>query len=147
MANIDTSMEYLPKEEVMAIWNANLKLTDEDFLAMDDDEFRARVRERCHHTLEIQVYHAQHRDQKLSSTQADYAKRLLRLWVEKGLSTDLPEYKYVSFLIDTADKLAAGEHVDLSSYKPTPVTKEMEDTFFTILKESNSVAFPRSSTV
>ena len=39
MANIDTSMEYLPKEEVMAIWNANLKLTDEDFLAMDDDEF------------------------------------------------------------------------------------------------------------
>ena len=52
MANIDTSMEYLPKEEVMAIWNANLKLTDEDFLAMDDDEFRARVRERCHHTLE-----------------------------------------------------------------------------------------------
>lgn len=126
-------------EEVLQIWNANINLTDEELLAMDEDEFRARVRERCHHTLEIQVYHAQHRDKKLSPTQADYAKRLMRLWKERGLSTDLPEYRYVSFLIETADKLANGEHVDLSAYKPTPVTKEMEDAFFTILKERRSV--------
>lgn len=139
MASVDTSMDYMSREEVMAIWNANINLTDEELLAMDEDEFRARVRERCHHTLEIQVYHAQHRDKKLSPTQADYAKRLMRLWKERGLSTDLPEYRYVSFLIETADKLANGEHVDLSAYKPTPVTKEMEDAFFTILKERRSV--------
>lgn len=139
MASVDTSMDYMSREEVMAIWNANINLTDEELLAMEEDEFRARVRERCHHTLEIQVYHAQHRDKKLSPTQADYAKRLMRLWKERGLSTDLPEYRYVSFLIDTADKLANGEHVDLSAYKPTPVTKEMEDAFFTILKERRSV--------
>ena len=76
MASVDTSMDYMSREEVMAIWNANINLTDEELLAMEEDEFRARVRERCHHTLEIQVYHAQHRDKKLSPTQADYAKRL-----------------------------------------------------------------------
>lgn len=60
------SMDYMSREEVMAIWNANINLTDEELLAMKEDEFRARVRERCHHTLEIQAYHAQHRDKKLS---------------------------------------------------------------------------------
>lgn len=139
MGSVDTSMDYLPREEVIAIYNRNSNLTDEEFLAMDEDEFRARVRERCHHTLEIQMYHAQHRDKTLAPTQADLAKRLLGLWVKRGLSTDLPEYKYVSFLIGAAEKLAAGEHVDLSAYKTTPVTKEMEDNFFTILKERRSV--------
>lgn len=137
--SVDTSMEYLPKEEVMAIWQNNMNLTDEQLLEMDEDEFRARVRERSHHTLEIQVYHAQHRDIKLSEKQADYTKRLLRLWEQRGLSKDLPEYRYASFLVKTADELSAGKHVDLSEYKPTPVTKEMEDNFFTILKERRSV--------
>lgn len=139
MGSVDTSMDYLPREEVIAIYNRNSNLTDEEFLTMDEDEFRARVRERCHHTLEIQMYHAQHRDKTLAPTQADFAKRLLGLWEKRGLSKDLPEYKYVSFLISAADKLASGEHVDLSEYKTTPVTKEMEDNFFTILKERRSV--------
>ena len=139
MGSVDTSMDYLPREEVIAIWNKNVALTDEELLSMDEDEFRARVRERSHHTLEIQMYYAQHRNKTLSATQADYTKRLLRLWEERGLSKDLPEYRYASFLVESADKLAKGEAVDLSPYKPTPVTKEMEDNFFTILKERRSV--------
>ena len=114
-------MEYLPREEVLAIWQNNMNLTDEQLLAMEEDEFRARVRERSHHTLEIQVYHAQHRDLKLSEKQADYTKRLLGLWEKRGLSKDLPEYKYASFLVSVADQLAQGKHVDLSEYAPFPL--------------------------
>lgn len=135
----DTSMDYLTKEERGEILRKNMALTDEEFLAMDDTEFRARVRERSHHTLEIQVYYAAYRKEKLRAEQADYAKHLLELWDKKGLSRELPEYKYTSFLIASADKLARGEEVDLTPYAPTPVTKEMEDTFFTILKERRSV--------
>lgn len=51
----DSSMDYLPREEVLEIWNNNMRLTDEQLLNMDETEFRARVRERSHHTLEIQV--------------------------------------------------------------------------------------------
>ncbi len=57
----DTSMDYLSKEEAIEIWNNNMRLTDEELLAMDETEFRARVRERSHHTLEIQMYHTAYR--------------------------------------------------------------------------------------
>lgn len=135
----DTSMDYLSPEEVREIWNNNMKLTDEQFLAMDETEFRARVRERSHHTLEIQVYATAYRNGTLSPRQADYTKHLLELWVQRGLGTDLPEYRYASFLIQAADQLARGEHVDLTPFAPTPVTREMEDAFFTIVKERRSV--------
>lgn len=86
----DTSMDYLTLEEIQEIKNNNQKLTDEDFLAMDESEFRARVRERSHHSLEIQMYHAAYRNEKLKASQADYVKHLLELWRKRGLGTDLP---------------------------------------------------------
>ena len=135
----DTSMDYYTKEEVAELWNRNMSFTDEELLHMDETEFRARVRERSHHTLEIQVYYAAYRNKVLKKEQADYTKRLLRIWKERGLSEELPEYKYASFLIEAADALSRGEKVDLTPYKPTPVTKEMESHFFTILKERRSV--------
>lgn len=135
----DTSMDYLDKDEVKEIWNNNMKITDEEFLSMDLTEFRARVRERSHHTLEIQMYHAAYRNKVLRPQQADYAKHLLEIWDKRGLSRDLPEYRYVNFLIQSADKLSSGESVDLSFYEPKKVTKEMEEDFFTILKERRSV--------
>lgn len=135
----DTSMDYYSKEEVMELWQQNMNFTDEQLLEMDETEFRARVRERSHHTLEIQVYQTAYRNQTLGERQADTTKRLLRIWKQRGLSEDLPEYKYASFLIDAAEKLSKGEAVDLSPYKPTPVTEEMEKNFFTIVKERRSV--------
>lgn len=135
----DTSMDYLSREEVWEIWNKNMRITDEEFLAMDEVEFRARVRERSHHTLEIQVYHAAYRKKPLRKEQPEYAKHLLELWEQRGLSKDLPEYRYTSFLIETAGKLIKGEPVDLTPFTPTPVTKEMEENFFTIVKERRSV--------
>lgn len=135
----DTSMDYLPKEEVTRVWNRNMKFSDEELLHMDETEFRARVRERSHHTLEIQMYYAAYRNKRLHKNRADYTKHLLELWVKRGLSKELPEYRYASFLVQSADKLANGEAVDLTYYAPTPVTKEMERNFFTILKERRSV--------
>lgn len=135
----DTSMDYYSKDEVIELWNKNMSFTDEELLNMDETEFRARVRERSHHTLEIQVYSAAYRNKTLRAEQADYTKKLLRLWKQRGLSEDLPEYKYASFLIKAADALAKGESIDLTPYKPTPVTEQMESDFFTILKERRSV--------
>lgn len=135
----DTSMDYLSKEEAREIWDKNMRLTDEEFLAMDEVEFRARVRERSHHTLEIQVYATAYRGGTLRPQQADYTKHLLELWVKRGLSTDLPEYRYASFLVNAADRLAKGDKVSFDEFKPTPVTPEMEKAFFTIVKERRSV--------
>ncbi len=135
----DTSMDYLSMEEVRDLWNNNMRLTDEEFLTMDEVEFRARVRERSHHTLEIQVYATAYRHKTLSASQADYTKHLLELWVKRGLSTTLPEYRYTSFLVEAADRLSRGEEVDLSAFAPTTVTSEMKEAFFTIVKDRRSV--------
>ena len=96
----DTSMEYLTQNERRAILQKNLALTEEDFLKMDPVEFRARVRERSHHTLEIQVYQAAYRNKTLSEKQADYTKWLLEIWKKKGLSEDLPEYSRLVTYVD-----------------------------------------------
>lgn len=135
----DTSMDYLSKEEAREIWEKNMKLTDEELLAMDEVEFRARVRERSHHTLEIQVYATAYRGGTLRPQQADYTKHLLELWVKRGLSTDLPEYRYASFLVETADQLARGEKVSFDQFKTTRITPEIEKAFFTIVRERRSV--------
>ena len=135
----DTSMDYLSREEARDIWDKNMRLTDEEFLTMDEVEFRARVRERSHHTLEIQVYATAYRGGTLREQQADYTKHLLELWERRGLSTDLPEFRYASFLVDAANKLARGEKVNFDQFRSTTITPEMEKAFFTIVKERRSV--------
>ena len=135
----DTCMDYQPFEEVMAIYQRNSALTEDELFEMDETEFRARMRERSHHTLEIQLYANQYRGKTLNANQADIAKKFLRVWDKRGLSHDLPEYKYVTFLVESAEKLAKGEKLDLSPYKPHEVTKQMEEDFFTILYERRSV--------
>ncbi len=135
----DTCLDYQPIEQVRAIYQRNSALTEDELFEMDDTEFRARMRERSHHTLEIQLYSCAYRGKKLRNDQADIAKKFLRVWDRKGLSHDLPEYKYVTFLVESAKRLANGEAIDLTPYKPHEVTKQMEDDFFTILHERRSV--------
>ena len=118
---------------------ANFNLTDEEYLALDEVEFRARFRERAHHTLEIQTYAAAYRNAKVPENQADTVKHLSELWTKRGLSTDAHDYRLAQQLLSLADTLASGQKPDLSPYAPHPVTKEMSDAFFTVLYERRSV--------
>lgn len=129
----------LTAEEKRILKQKQAALTDEEFLAMNDTEFRARFRERVHHTLEIQTYSAAYRGKPLKAEQANYARRMVSVWERKGLSTQLPDYIYAKKIIGFAEKLAAGEKIDLSTWKPTPITNEACENFFTILKERRSV--------
>lgn len=129
----------LTAEEKRILKQKQAALTDEEFLAMNDAEFRARFRERIHHTLEIQTYSAAYRGKTLRAEQANYARRMVSVWERKGLSTQLPDYIYAKKIIGFAEKLAAGEKIDLSTWKPTLVTNEACESFFTILKERRSV--------
>jgi nitroreductase len=118
---------------------SEFNLTEKEYLSMDEVEFRARFRERTHHTLEIQVYAAAYRNKTLSPKQADIAKKLSKIWIERGLSTELHDYKVAQQLIGFANALAAGKNVDLSPYAPHPVSAAGEKTFFNIIRERRSV--------
>jgi len=120
-------------------YQKHFKLTDEEFISMDEVEFRARFRERVHHTLEIQVYAAAYRGKALSTVQADYAKRLVGIWEKRGLSKQLPDYTYAKKLIGFADSLSAPKPIDLTPYITKSLTREETAAFFTVVHERRSV--------
>lgn len=122
-------------DEIMRQFN----LTDEEYLNMDEIEFRARFRERVHHTLEIQTYAAANRSESLREDQNQTAKKFIRIWNERKISTDLPEYIYAEKLIQFSEKLINGETLDLNEFKPYVLTDNDKDVFQKVIKERRSV--------
>lgn len=114
-------------------------LTDEDYLKLDEVEFRARFRERVHHTLEIQTYEAANSGEQLKESQSETAKKFIRLWEERKLSKELPEYIYAKKLINFSEVLANGEKLDLSGFEPYKLGAADQDVFFKVIKERRSV--------
>ncbi|MCL2565063.1 MAG: nitroreductase family protein [Defluviitaleaceae bacterium] len=135
--------EVLSEAEQKKRENAKIRgmfqLSNEEFLALDEVEFKARFRERLHHTLEIQVYAAAYRGGKLQPAQTATGNNLCELWKQRGLKEDEHEYIYAKKLIELAEKLIAGESVDLVPYAPVPVTAEECESFFRIIYQRRSV--------
>lgn len=122
-------------EDVLRQFN----LTDEEYLNLDEIEFRARFRERVHHTLEIQVYSAANKNEILEENQNKTAKKFIRLWEERNISKDLPEYIYAKKLIDFSEGLLKGEKLDLSEFEPYKLKEQDKSIFFKVIKERRSV--------
>jgi nitroreductase len=114
-------------------------LTDEEYLNLDEVEFRARFRERVHHTLEIQTYAAANGDETLKETQNEVAKKFIRLWEERNIPKDFPEYVYAKKLIGFSERVINGEKLDLSEFEPHKLTEKDVDTFFKVIYERRSV--------
>lgn len=110
-----------------------------DLLNMDEVEFRARMRERCHHTLEIQLYSCISQGKMLGPRQTQTADLFLRVWEKRGLSKDLPEYQFVSLLRAMADRVYAGETPDLREFAPVKLSEEALTGFENVLYERRSV--------
>lgn len=115
------------------------RLTREEYLALDEAEFRARFRERTHHSLEIQTYEALNHKKPLREAQLNTVKNLIEIWKERGIPTDKPEYLSAQTLLGLAEKAVRGESADLSAWAPHPVTKADYEAFDRILKERRSV--------
>jgi nitroreductase len=115
------------------------ELTDEEFLSLDDTEFRARFRERTHHTFEIQTYAAANGNSSLQENQSATTKRLIRIWEKRNLPKNLPEYVYAQKLLGFAERLLKGEKVDLSEFTPYILTDKEQDAFFNVVYERRSV--------
>lgn len=113
--------------------------TEDELTALDDTEFRARFRERCHHTMEIQVYEAIEKKTTLSANQTRTAELYFRVWDKKGLSHDLPDYRTAEVLLRLARALQSGEVPDLSEYARPAYTEEEKTAIDRLLYERRSV--------
>ncbi len=114
-------------------------LTDEEYLALDEVDFRARFRERIHHTLEIQTYAAANKEEKLRENQSSTAEKFIRLWETRNLPTDLPEYVYAKKLIGFAQTLLNTGSLDLSAFAPHRLSQVETDSFFNVVTQRRSV--------
>lgn len=126
-------------QQEQEVINRKFNLTDEEYLALSETEFRARFRERSHHTMEIQVYHAAYYKKPLDEKQTQTVLRLLDLWDKRGLSHDLPDYIYAKKLLGFAELLTQGKEVDLSAWQWHFFRKEEQDLFEKAVYERRSV--------
>lgn len=120
-------------------FTAEFNKTEEELLAMDECEFRARFRERCHHTLEIQVYASASRGTPLRPGQDGTVRMFLSVWEARGLPKTLPEYVFAQKMLGFAETLFSGGTIDLSPYDPVPLTAEERNGFERVLYERRSV--------
>jgi nitroreductase len=114
-------------------------LSDEAYLGISETEFRARFRERLHHTLEIQTYEAIHKKKGLTENRKSTVVRLLGLWERRGLSKELPDYKFAQKLLEFADDLIDGKEVSLAQYQWHVLDEKEQDVFDKVLYERRSV--------
>lgn len=117
----------------------NLKITDEEYLSISESEFRARLRERLHHTLEIQTYACAYRKKSINPGQADAVKHILNLWEIRKLDKNLPEYVYAIKILGFFDDVLSDKGPDLSPYKRPFFGKEEQDVVMNVIKNRRSV--------
>jgi nitroreductase len=133
----ENSVEF-PKDSMDMLHKA-FDLSDEKYSDMDETEFRARVRERGHHTLEIQTYAAIHKHELLREKQPDTLRRLVGIWKKRGISTDAADFQTSVKLLDLAEQASKSEDVDLSQYAPRPISPTELEAFDAIVKERRSI--------
>lgn len=132
--NTKSPSEYTP-QEINALFN----LSEEEYLTISEVEFRARFRERIHHTLEIQTYASIESGKPLTSKQTETAKKFLRLWDERQLSHDLPEYIYATTLVSFANARIHSKTVDLAPYSTKSFSDADQGTIANLICERRSV--------
>lgn len=114
-------------------------LTEEQLMALDEVEFRARTRERCHHTMEIPTYESAYFDTPLAADQTATIEKMLCVWDRRGLSHKFVEYRFATTILALAKKRIAGKPADLSAYEPKWLTPEEQAVFDRVLFERRSV--------
>jgi len=101
--------------------------TREDLMAMDPVCLRALLRERTHHTIEVEIYPILLGRKKMPDKFGLQAKLIMDIWAERGFSVEDEDFQWCKKYIDLADEMRAGKKVELEEALPVPFTdSEME---------------------
>jgi nitroreductase len=99
------------------------------------------IRERTHHTVEIQLYEALARGQRGSPSRGDNVRQMLAIWQERGLPVDpeAPDWAWVHTLLEMAERQSQGEEIDLSAYAWEPVSEATRAAAIQLITQRRSV--------
>jgi len=110
-----------------------------ELMEMDVDSLRGVLHERTHHTIEVMLYRILNGKLKKPPRFGFQAKILLDIWRERGLPIDTPDIQWCMKNIDIAEKLNAGEEVNLGTELPQPFEEEEITTVKKLLYERRSI--------
>ncbi len=101
--------------------------TKEDLMGMDPVCLRALLRERVHHTIEVEIYPILLGRQEMPAKFGLQAKLIMQVWTERGFSVEAEDLEWCKKYIRLADEMRAGKEVRLDEALPVPFTdSEME---------------------
>ncbi len=117
------------KKEFWAYFNRD----DDFYMNLSDIGFRTCFHARIHHNLEIQVNHALNTGTKFYPKRIDLMYHWMELWDRRGLSHDLPEYRFAEQIFKMAFDFEKGVVTDLSPFAPERLSEEEQKAFDKVL--------------
>jgi len=113
--------------------------TKEDLMKMDHDVLRAILHERTHHTIEVLIYRILNGKLRKPLNFGNQAKVVLDIWKERGLPTNAPDLQWCIRYVELAEKLNAGEMVNLGTELPEPFSDAEMDTVKKLMYKRRSI--------
>ena len=115
------------------------KLTREDLFKLEPTCLRAFMRERTHHTIEVELYPILLGRKKCPSVFGLEPELMWEVMEERGLLDGGDDLKWCKRYIDIAKDMRAGKKVDIGEPLPEPFTSEEMQVVKKLIKERKSV--------
>jgi nitroreductase len=116
-----------------------LGFTERELLESDPVKLRTLIRERTHHTIEVQIYRIMAGKMGVTPNFGESVEFLIDIWRRRGLPTDQPDIKWALNYIGFARMLRSGGTLELGTKLPEPFTEEEMKAVEKLLFERRSV--------
>ena len=113
--------------------------TREDLMEMEPSCLRALFRERIHHTIEVPIYPHLQGDKEATSKFGTQAQLCWDVWVERGFGVDDPDMQWGKQYLDLAEKIRAGQKVEINEPLPEPFNEDEMATVHKLIWERRSI--------
>ena len=113
--------------------------TRDDLMEMDPVLLRALLRERTHHSIEVEMYPILLGRKKMPDVFGLQVELILDVWQERGLPMEGDDFDWVMENVEAARKLRAGEKVEIPYDDPKPFDEAEMKTVRKLIWERRSV--------
>ncbi|MEW5913567.1 MAG: nitroreductase family protein [Thermodesulfobacteriota bacterium] len=111
----------------------------QDLEAMDPVCLRALLRERVHHTIEVELYPALTGEKQAHAKMGSQVALIWEVWQSRGLPTEEPDLQWCQQYLDIAAKVRAGEKVQIDEALPEPFSAAEMNAVHKLIWERRSI--------